>query len=418
MYVCGWYQDFAAQQQQQQQQKENMLVDALFPLTIDTEMTTTNTESPTDHLLYKDSGADPDQSSADGGGSGGGGGGGGDLDDPMLLAAALYPGAGATATTNTAGAGMHVAPTRITAGVGLASPAAVAMHGMTATGISSRATTATTTGISAIPISASSAGSSAASFLRRNHTLDFVVGTPDGSGSPASPALGMSMPVGFHHGFHPVGGGNGAGVGGGNNAGGVGIGGGGFMSQSFPGSVSVSVPHSLGNNSMESTSSVLMDMYMMDDPDELARHASALEKRRKRRESHNAVERRRRDNINDRIQELSILVPDSIDIGGGGGGGGSSTGGTRTPMEDSVAYSATANRATSSSNNSSANANTNATNANANKGIILKKTTEYIRRLQSHNQDLVGRIQELEAKLAQQQQQQSSSPSSATAPPS
>ncbi|BGP51188.1 hypothetical protein JCM10450v2_007117 [Rhodotorula kratochvilovae] len=36
------------------------------------------------------------------------------------------------------------------------------------------------------------------------------------------------------------------------------------------------------------------------------------EKRRKRRESHNAVERRRRDNINDRIAELSLLVPEEF----------------------------------------------------------------------------------------------------------
>ncbi|KNZ54214.1 hypothetical protein VP01_3007g1 [Puccinia sorghi] len=36
------------------------------------------------------------------------------------------------------------------------------------------------------------------------------------------------------------------------------------------------------------------------------------EKRRKRRESHNAVERRRRDNINDRITELAELLPSSM----------------------------------------------------------------------------------------------------------
>ena len=35
-----------------------------------------------------------------------------------------------------------------------------------------------------------------------------------------------------------------------------------------------------------------------------------MEKRRRRRESHNAVERRRRDNINDRIHELGTLLPD------------------------------------------------------------------------------------------------------------
>ena len=36
------------------------------------------------------------------------------------------------------------------------------------------------------------------------------------------------------------------------------------------------------------------------------------EKRRKRRESHNAVERRRRDNINDRITELAALLPEVL----------------------------------------------------------------------------------------------------------
>ncbi|BGP27241.1 transcription regulator [Rhodotorula toruloides] len=39
------------------------------------------------------------------------------------------------------------------------------------------------------------------------------------------------------------------------------------------------------------------------------------EKRRKRRESHNAVERRRRDNINDRISELSALIPPALLLG-------------------------------------------------------------------------------------------------------
>ncbi|PVU95586.1 hypothetical protein BB561_001728 [Smittium simulii] len=39
---------------------------------------------------------------------------------------------------------------------------------------------------------------------------------------------------------------------------------------------------------------------------------SILEKKQRRRESHNAVERRRRDNINDRIQELYTLLPESM----------------------------------------------------------------------------------------------------------
>lgn len=37
-----------------------------------------------------------------------------------------------------------------------------------------------------------------------------------------------------------------------------------------------------------------------------------MEKRRRRRESHNAVERRRRDNINERIAELATLIPESM----------------------------------------------------------------------------------------------------------
>jgi hypothetical protein len=43
----------------------------------------------------------------------------------------------------------------------------------------------------------------------------------------------------------------------------------------------------------------------------------ANEKRRRRRESHNAVERRRRDNINEKIGELATLIPDCmLDSGG------------------------------------------------------------------------------------------------------
>lgn len=44
----------------------------------------------------------------------------------------------------------------------------------------------------------------------------------------------------------------------------------------------------------------------------------ANEKRRRRRESHNAVERRRRDNINEKISELATLIPECmLDVGGG-----------------------------------------------------------------------------------------------------
>ncbi|ORY73072.1 helix-loop-helix DNA-binding domain-domain-containing protein [Leucosporidium creatinivorum] len=51
-----------------------------------------------------------------------------------------------------------------------------------------------------------------------------------------------------------------------------------------------------------------------DVPEDATSKQAALltEKRRKRRESHNAVERRRRDNINDRITELASLLPEIL----------------------------------------------------------------------------------------------------------
>ncbi|KAG0744131.1 hypothetical protein G6F57_004471 [Rhizopus arrhizus] len=76
-----------------------------------------------------------------------------------------------------------------------------------------------------------------------------------------------------------------------------------------------------------------------------------MEKRRRRRESHNAVERRRRDNINERIQELGTLLPKSI--------------------EDSK----------------------------MNKGTILRKSVEQIRKLQNDIYHHQQRIQELETIL-------------------
>ncbi|KAI9501067.1 helix-loop-helix DNA-binding domain-containing protein [Coemansia spiralis] len=74
------------------------------------------------------------------------------------------------------------------------------------------------------------------------------------------------------------------------------------------------------------------------------------EKRRRRRESHNAVERRRRDNINDRIQELFTLLPES--------------------MIDAQ--------------------------TKPNKGMILKKSVEYIRQLRHALQTQTDRLHELE----------------------
>ncbi|KAI8084822.1 helix-loop-helix DNA-binding domain-containing protein [Halteromyces radiatus] len=80
-----------------------------------------------------------------------------------------------------------------------------------------------------------------------------------------------------------------------------------------------------------------------------------MEKRRRRRESHNAVERRRRDNINERIQELGTLLLDVPDDG--------------------------VNR--------------------LNKGTILKKSVEQIKQLQQDFTFYRQRVQELESILQQ-----------------
>ncbi|ORZ00727.1 hypothetical protein BCR43DRAFT_485703 [Syncephalastrum racemosum] len=87
-----------------------------------------------------------------------------------------------------------------------------------------------------------------------------------------------------------------------------------------------------------------------------------MEKRRRRRESHNAVERRRRDNINDRIAELGTLLPETM-------------------LETTGPYK-------------------------PNKGIILKKSVDHIRTLQQEVNAYQQRIQDLESVLATYRQQQ------------
>ncbi|KAJ2750013.1 hypothetical protein GGI19_005344 [Coemansia pectinata] len=111
-------------------------------------------------------------------------------------------------------------------------------------------------------------------------------------------------------------------------------------------------------------------MSLMEGEDGETSQKSAIvnyEKRRRRRESHNAVERRRRDNINERIQDLYALLPDM--------------------MIDP--------------------------NTKPNKGVILKKSVEYIRQLQQMIQSQGLRIRELESagmsSNIQQHQPQSSS---------
>ncbi|GAA5824722.1 hypothetical protein JCM11251_005314 [Rhodosporidiobolus azoricus] len=143
-------------------------------------------------------------------------------------------------------------------------------------------------------------------------------------------------------------------------------------------------------------------------------HDPLSEKRRKRRESHNLVERRRRDNINDRISELACLLPDSFLAGNGpppppsslsaGAGAGASAGaaglggtGTEEPASPPIGtlslmspkIGAGAVLGTSPQSGPSAGGMDAAATAAAaaaakpNKGVVLAKSVEYIRYLLS-----------------------------------
>ncbi|KAG5638763.1 hypothetical protein H0H81_010385 [Sphagnurus paluster] len=161
----------------------------------------------------------------------------------------------------------------------------------------------------------------------------------------------------------------------------------------------------------------------------------ANEKRRRRRESHNAVERRRRDNINEKISELATLIPECLlDVGapssstsnpqpnttnGNGNSGSPKTPEDPSPASPLDAWKKDPERASpdahpNSSSNSASNGNGNGNgsgngngNGNgeglgvvkANKGMILRKSVEYIRYLQQLVEAQGARNRELEAEL-------------------
>lgn len=91
-----------------------------------------------------------------------------------------------------------------------------------------------------------------------------------------------------------------------------------------------------------------------------------FDKRRRRRESHNLVERRRRDHINEKIQELGSLIPESMLAAACGG-------------DLDVGLGSAVNNA-----------------GKPNKGIILKKSVDYIQQLQQLVHQQAIRIKELE----------------------
>ncbi|CAE6440173.1 unnamed protein product [Rhizoctonia solani] len=101
------------------------------------------------------------------------------------------------------------------------------------------------------------------------------------------------------------------------------------------------------------------------------------EKRRRRRESHNAVERRRRDNINEKISELSTLIPECL----------LSENPATAAKDDILAAGAEDQDNTREG-------------PKANKGMILRKSVDYIKYLQQLVRAQASRNRELESQLS------------------
>ncbi|KAG8889474.1 hypothetical protein FRB98_004159 [Tulasnella sp. 332] len=136
--------------------------------------------------------------------------------------------------------------------------------------------------------------------------------------------------------------------------------------------------------------------------DAASKQAAILhEKRKRRRESHNAVERRRRDNINEKISELSTLLPECLLDPTGATAGGSGSANLSSTVESLLPASAGGTATTSAALSVGPEGDEKETPAmKANKGIILRKSVEYIRYLQQLVRIQANRNRELEAQLA------------------
>ncbi|KAK9460337.1 helix-loop-helix DNA-binding domain-containing protein [Lipomyces oligophaga] len=165
---------------------------------------------------------------------------------------------------------------------------------------------------------------------------------------------------------------------------------------------SMSIPDSVGSwgtpdDSLDLTLSPPSLNYRADTSEK--QQLLMLEKRRRRRESHNAVERRRRDNINEKIQELALLIPENLLAGTGIGNGG----GVGTVSSGSLGADIEASTPSGLSGVSAASAAAAGKDGKPNKGIILRKSVDYIRHLQQSlefqrrkNEELAARLQRLE----------------------
>ncbi|EIW51650.1 HLH-domain-containing protein [Trametes versicolor FP-101664 SS1] len=153
-------------------------------------------------------------------------------------------------------------------------------------------------------------------------------------------------------------------------------------------------------------------------PEDMATKHRALianEKRRRRRESHNAVERRRRDNINEKISELATLIPEclldpnatiSMPASLSASGEDLIFGGVRISTEKKEGSGSVepedanpSSTPTTANGASAANGGDNGNAVKANKGMILRKSVEYIRYLQQLVSAQANRNRDLEQQL-------------------
>ncbi|KAG6829938.1 hypothetical protein H0H87_009672 [Tephrocybe sp. NHM501043] len=141
----------------------------------------------------------------------------------------------------------------------------------------------------------------------------------------------------------------------------------------------------------------------------------ANEKRRRRRESHNAVERRRRDNINEKISELATLIPECLlDVGSPSSNPAPATSpkdenpaspldndplSSSLPTTNPLASLAAAAAASAPNSNPNGTPESGLGIVKANKGMILRKSVEYIRYLQQLVEAQGARNRELESEL-------------------
>ncbi|KAA1478705.1 HLH-domain-containing protein [Dentipellis sp. KUC8613] len=131
----------------------------------------------------------------------------------------------------------------------------------------------------------------------------------------------------------------------------------------------------------------------------------ANEKRRRRRESHNAVERRRRDNINEKISELATLIPECLLDGAASQAPTSPTpddiiAGNLVPQLPAPASPSADDGKDPTSPGAASSAAGPDGAVKANKGMILRKSVDYIRYLQQLVSAQASRNRELEAQLS------------------